>query len=150
MIQSAEPYSKGFRSQHRRTIAKHSHAVNIFFLIIFRMGASNSRSTLISLYSDIYHIEYGKNIISKSYAIALSLNNDTCHIAYGIAIPAPHFPFSVHRSKMRFTPKYANVIISPRQSKHDSGKPRAKIIASRLQYVLFLLRLISSDKTSMK
>ena len=48
---------------------------------------------------------------------------------------------------MRLTPKYANVIISPRQSKHDSGQPRAKIIASRLQYATVLLRTVTSYKS---
>ena len=40
------------------------------------MVTSKSHSTLISLYSDIYHTEYGKNIISNSYAIAISLYSD--------------------------------------------------------------------------
>jgi hypothetical protein len=81
---SAEPHTKDIREHHSHTIAKDSHAVNGFLFIYFTMGESKSRSTLISLYSDIYHIEYGKNIISNSYAIDISLCIDTCHIAYGI------------------------------------------------------------------
>ena len=92
--------------QHEREDIRHGEYVNRFLFIIFTMGASKSRATLISLYSDIYHIEYGKNIISNSYAIDISLCIDTCHIAYGIAIPASHFPFSGHRSKMRLHPNF--------------------------------------------
>jgi len=76
----------GIREHHSHTIAKHSHAVNGFLFIFFTMSASKSRSTLISLYSDIYHTEYGKNIISIFHAIDISLNSDTCHIAYGFVI----------------------------------------------------------------
>jgi hypothetical protein len=81
---SSEAHSKRIREHHSHTIAKHSHAVNGFLFIFFRYGASKSRSTLISLYSDIYHTKYGKNIISRSCAIDISLNSDICHIAYGI------------------------------------------------------------------
>jgi hypothetical protein len=95
----AEPYSKGFRKHHERENTLSLQYVNRFLFIIFRMSASKSRANLISSYSDIYHTEYGKNIISNSYAIALSLYSDTCHIAYGIAITASHFPFSGHLLK---------------------------------------------------
>jgi hypothetical protein len=40
VIQSAEPYSKGVRSQHSHTIAKNRQDVNTFLFIIFRMVAS--------------------------------------------------------------------------------------------------------------
>jgi predicted proteasome-type protease len=90
----SEPHSMGIREHHSHTIANNRQGVNTFLFIIFTMSASKSRSTLISLYSDIYHTKYGKNIISRSYAIDISLCIDICHIAYGIAIPATRFPFS--------------------------------------------------------
>jgi hypothetical protein len=40
VIQSAEPYSKGIRSQHSHTLAKNRQDVNRFLFIIFRLGAS--------------------------------------------------------------------------------------------------------------
>jgi hypothetical protein len=79
----AKPHTKDIREHHEREDIRHGEYVNTFLFIIFTMGASKSRSTLISAYSDIYHTKYGKNIISNSYAIDISLNIDTCHIAYG-------------------------------------------------------------------
>jgi len=111
----AKPHTKDIREHHSHTIAKDSHAVNIFFLIIFRMGASKSRSTLLSLYSDIYHTKYGKNIISIFHAIALSLNIDTCHIAYGIVSRHDKITLPALASNSDCTPKSSHVITQPRQ-----------------------------------
>ena len=107
------------------------------------MGTSKSRSTLISSYSDIYHIEYGKNIISIFHAIDISLNSDTCHIAYGIVSRHDEITLLAIASNSDCLPFSPHADIQPRQSKHDSGHPRAKIIATRLQYTLSMLaRLI--------
>jgi hypothetical protein len=51
---------------------------------------------------------------------------------------------------MRLTPKYANVIMPLTKSKAILGDPRAKINASRLQYVILLMRLVASDNISNK
>jgi hypothetical protein len=45
--QSAEAYSKRIRSQHSHTFAEHSHAVNGFLFIFFRMVTSNRHANFI-------------------------------------------------------------------------------------------------------
>jgi len=72
------------------------------------------------------------------------------HFLHPDKIPAPHFPFSGHRSKMRLTPFSPHAAIPPDSNKRILGHPHAKINASRLQYVILLLRIISSDNISNK
>ena len=69
------------------------------------------------------------------------------HFLHPEKIPAPHFPFSGHRSKMRFTPKTSHAAIPLVSIKAILGDPRAKINASQLHYLILLLRLITSDKS---
>jgi hypothetical protein len=49
---------------------------------------------------------------------------------------------------MRLPPKSSHVITQPCQINAILSHPRVKINASRLQYVILLLRLITSDKSS--
>ena len=82
-----EPHSMGIREHHEREDIRHGEYVNRFLFIIFTMSESKSRSTLISLYSDIYHIEYGKNIISIFHAIEISLySDDTRHAVFRFSL----------------------------------------------------------------
>jgi hypothetical protein len=55
--------------------------------------------------------------------------------------PHHQIPSSVHRSKMRLAPKSSHAIMPLCQSNAILGQRRAKIIASRLQYVIFLLEI---------
>jgi hypothetical protein len=52
--------------------------------------------------------------------------------------------------KMRLHPISANATIPPDSFKLDSGHPHAIVIASLLHLLIFLLRMITSDKTSIE
>ena len=52
--------------------------------------------------------------------------------------------------KMRLPPKCANADTRPDWNKRILRHPRAKIIASRLHLLIFFLRMITSDKTSIE
>ena len=59
------------------------------------------------------------------------------HFLHPDKIPAPHFPFSDYRLKMRLLPKCANADTPPVSFNAILRHPCAKIIASRLHYSLF-------------
>ena len=63
------------------------------------------------------------------------------HFLHLDKIPASRIPFSGHRSKMRLHPKITNVTIPPDSNKAILSQPRAKIIASRLHYTLFVTEI---------
>jgi len=52
VIQSAEPYTKGFRSQHSHTLADTPQDVNRFLFIIFRLGQAFAMPIQFSLINE--------------------------------------------------------------------------------------------------
>jgi hypothetical protein len=72
------------------------------------------------------------------------------HFLHPDKFSASRFPLSGHHSKMRFTPKIPHATIPLYQNKRDSGPPHAIVIASRLHYVILLMRLVASDNISIK
>lgn len=62
-------------------------------------------------------------------------------------IPASQIPFSGHRSKMRLAPKCRHVIMPLCQNKRGQWQRSAKINASQLQYLIPLLRTVTSYKS---
>jgi hypothetical protein len=144
--QSAEAYSKRIRSQHAHTIAKHSHAVNIFFLIIFRMGASKCHANFIFGYVQKKMNEMNEmnkvNDISKINENSVSLFHAKFENTFHAIESRWQFqrlvsPFLTIASNSDCTPISPHVIIHPLSNKRILCQRRAIVIASRLHYSLF-------------
>ncbi len=72
------------------------------------------------------------------------------HFLHSDKIPASRFPFSMPSPKMRFAPISPHAAIPLVSFNAILGHPRAKINASRLHYVIPLMRLVASDNISNK